>query len=138
MIKEEIKYIKEAPADLKKFGLTVGAVLLIAGAILFYIEKGSYIYFSAAGIFLILAGLFYPAMLKPINKAWMVLALILGWFMTRVILSILFYFVLTPTGFIAKISGKKFLDLKFDKKNKSYWEKRELKEKKQIDYERQF
>jgi multisubunit Na+/H+ antiporter MnhG subunit len=66
------------------------------------------------------------------------LAIILGFFMTRVILTILFYLVLTPISFIARIVGKKFMDLKYDKSANTYWEKRSVIQKKQIDYERQF
>ena len=62
----------------------------------------------------------------------------MGWVMTRVILTILFFTVLTPLGFIAKLFGKNFLDLKLDKEQNSYWEIREKKEIKPIDYEKQF
>jgi len=68
----------------------------------------------------------------------MTLALLLGWFTSRVILTILFYLVLTPIGFIAKIFGKKFLSLKIDDGAKSYWEKREVKSTDLTEYERQF
>ncbi len=138
MIKEEIKNIKESEKDLRKFGLTVGVVLILIAALLFWKQKPSFLYFFPVGLFLVLAGVFTPALLRPLNKGWMILALILGWVMTRVILSVLYYIILTPTGIIARITGKHFLDLKIDKSKTSYWEKREKTGIKPVDYERQF
>jgi len=138
MLKEEFKHIKETKKDLRKFGLTVGIVLVAIGVLLFYLEKSSAIYFTLIGGLLILLGILFPQLLKPLNKIWMGLAIVLGFIMTRVILTTLFYLVITPIGFLAKIFGKKFMLLKYDKSAKTYWEKRSIIPKKQIDYERQF
>jgi hypothetical protein len=138
MLKEEFKNIKETKRDLRKFGLTVGGVLLILAALLFYFDKSSAIYFAIIGSLLLISGLTFPQILKPLNKIWMGLAVVLGFFMSRLILTILFYIALTPISLIAKLVGKKFMILKYDKSAKSYWEKRTIIQKKQIDYERQF
>jgi hypothetical protein len=138
MLKEEFKQISETKRDLRKFGLTVGGVLLLIGLVLFYFEKPSAIYFAVIGGFLILFGVLLPNILKPLNRIWMGLSIILGFFMSRVILTILFYLVLTPIGILAKLVGKKFMMLKFDKSKETYWEKRTIVHKKPIDYERQF
>lgn len=137
MILDEIKNIKESPKDLRKFGLTIGIVLLIIASILFFNNKPSRFIFLGLGFIFILAGLIAPTALRYVNRVWMTLAIILGWVMTRVILSILFYIIITPISLIAKISGKKFLDLKIDRNRASYWEKRKG-ESTPADYERQF
>jgi len=138
MLKDEFKHIKETKKELRKFGLTVGGVLAVIAALLFYFGKPSAIYFAVIGGLLILLGALFPQMLKPLNKIWMGLAIILGFIMSRVILTILYYLVLTPIGLLAKIVVKKFMILKYDKSAKSYWEKRTIIQKKPIDYERQF
>ena len=125
MFKEEIKNIKEDKTTLRKFGLTVGAVLLLVGIVLYLTGKSSSVVFLGAGVLLILLGLILPNILKPLNKIWMSLAVILGWFMSRLILFILFYIVITPIGFFLRIAGKDFLNLRTDKNSDSYWEKRE-------------
>lgn len=79
-----------------------------------------------------------PSVLKPLQKAWMTLAVILGWIMTRVILSILFYLVFTAIGGISRLLGKQFLDLKIDPSINSYWIKREPKTFNKSGYEKQF
>jgi len=138
MLKEEFKNIQETKKDLRKFGLTVGGVLLLIAALLLYFEKPSAPYFGVIGGILFLAGILIPQILKPLNKIWMGLAVVLGFFMSRLILTILFYLVLTPIAFIAKIVGKKFLILKYDKSANTYWEKRTDIQKITVDYERQF
>ena len=138
MLKEEFKYIKETKKDLRKFGLTVGSVLIIIGVVLYCFEKSSAVYFMLSGGLLVLTAVIYPQALKWLNKAWMGLAIVLGFVMSRIILTLLFYLVLTPIGFLAKIFGKKFLDLQYDKSADTYWEKRTIKEKNNFDYERQF
>ncbi|MBT8379975.1 MAG: hypothetical protein KJN64_12180, partial [Ignavibacteria bacterium] len=96
MLTEELRHIKETKKELRKFGLTVGFVLVIIAAVLFYSEKSSAAYFAIIGAVLILAAVIYSKILKPLNKIWMSLAIVLGFFMSRVILTILFYLVLTP------------------------------------------
>jgi hypothetical protein len=138
MLKEEFKNIKEKKKDLRQFGLTIGSVLLIIGAFLYYFEKSSPFYFIIIGGALLLLAIVYPNVLKPLNKVWMGLAIVLGFVMSRIILTVLFYLVLTPIGLLAKIFGKKFMNLKYDESAETYWEKRTIKEKNHLDYERQF
>lgn len=138
MILEEIKNIKESKKDLRKFGVTVGIVLLLVGIYLFWKNSDSYFYFGLIGVFLVLAGLLSPIVLKPLNKIWMTLAILMGLVMTRVILTILFFIGITSIRIISKIFRKEFLELKIDKSKESYWEIREKIERRPVDYERQF
>ncbi|MEP0860393.1 MAG: hypothetical protein HRF52_03030 [Ignavibacterium sp.] len=138
MLKEELKHIDTSEKAVKKTGITVGIVLIAISFILWWLGKNSFVYFSAiGGIFIILSYIAIP-LLKPFHKLWIGLSLILGFVMSRVILTMLFYLVVTPIGLLAKLVGKKFMPLGFDKNEKTYWEKRENTIKQKIDYERQF
>ncbi len=138
MLKEEFRNIDTSEKAVKKTGATVGIVLIIISFILWWLGKNSFIYFSAVGgIFIILSYIAVPV-LKPFHKFWIGLSLVLGFIMSRVILTILFYFVVTPIGLLAKLVGKKFMPLGFDKNATTYWEKREKTVKEKLDYERQF
>lgn len=138
MLIEELEHINKSDEAVKKTGLTVGIVLIIISMLLWYLGKTSFIYFSiTGGLFVIFAFIAIPV-LRPFHKLWMMIALLMGFVMSRIILTLLFYLVLTPIGLIAKIVGKKFMPLGFDKNAKTYWEKRENTAKQQIDYERQF
>lgn len=138
MLLDEIKNIKSSKKDLRNFGLTVGIVFLVLAGLFFWFEKESSFYLLIIGIVLILLGLLIPKALLPLQKAWMTIAIMIGWFMTRVILSLLFYLVFTPINLISKLFGKKFLDVKIDKSKKSYWSYRTKKVFDQSDYEKQF
>jgi multisubunit Na+/H+ antiporter MnhG subunit len=67
------------------------------------------------------AALAVPIVVKPVFILFLYIAHVLGWVMTRVILSVLFYLVITPIGLILKLFGKKFLDMKFFREKESYW-----------------
>jgi len=134
---EEIKTIKSGRNDLRKFGVTIGIVLLVIAGFLFWKEKESF-WLLLIGITLITIGLVIPVVLKPVYWAWMVFAAIIGWIMTRVILSVLFYIVFTLIGLISRMLGKQFLELKWDKSKSTYWNYRQTQEFKGEDYERQF
>jgi hypothetical protein len=138
MLKDEFKYIDKSDEAVKKTGLTVGVVLILISLLLWWLGKSSFIYFSISGGLLIIFAFIAIPVLRPLHKLWMTLALLMGFVMSRVILTILFYLVLTPIGLIAKIVGKKFMPLGFDKSAATYWEKRENTAKQKIDYERQF
>ena len=75
--------------------------------------------------------------LKPFYLIWMIFAVILGWVMTRVILSMLFYLILTPIGLITRFLGEDFLSLKRANSG-SYWNNRDAVEELKQDYRKQF
>ena len=138
MLKDELKLIDKSDEAVKKTGLTLGVVLILIALLLWYLGKSSFTYFSiTGGLFVILAIVAIPV-LRPFHKLWMMLALLMGFVMSRVILTLLYYLVLTPIGLLAKIVGKKFMPLGFDKNASTFWEKRNLAAKQQIDYDRQF
>ena len=135
---EEIKHIKTGKKDLRSFGVTIGIILLLVAGFLFYREKESFqTFLYIAGVFIGLA-LILPSMLKPIYIVWMTFAVILGWFMTRVILSLLFYVIITPIGLVLRIFGKDFLELKKQAVQGSYWNQRDSNLEKNQNYEKQF
>lgn len=79
-----------------------------------------------------------PRLLKPLQKAWMALAAILGFFMSKLILIVLFFLILTPISLIGRVFGKRFLELKLDKDRASYWNLRRDETPLQTDYTKQY
>ena len=135
---EEIKNIKSEKSDLRMFGITIGVILLIIAGFLFWKEKESFQILLTFGITFCILGIAIPFILKPIYWIWMIFATILGWIMTRVILSLLFYFIITPIGLIPRFFGKQFLELRWDKSKESYWNFRTNERRQKEDYEKQF
>tara|TARA_Y200000002_G_scaffold38661_1_gene28233 strand:+ start:248 stop:631 length:384 start_codon:yes stop_codon:yes gene_type:complete len=70
-------------------------------------------------IFLIL-GLINSKILTPLNKIWFKFGIFLGKTVSPLIMGVIFFFVVTPTGLLMKIFRKDILNLK-KKENKSYW-----------------
>ena len=134
---EELKNIPNSNKDIKSFGITIGIVLLIISAILMYSAKEFYQFSAIIASTFIVLGFILPVLLKPIYFMWMVFAAILGWVMTRVILSIVFYFILSPIGIITRLLGEDFLQLK-KSSLQSYWNNRESSIEMNQDYEKQF
>ena len=134
---EELNSIKSNRKDLKSFGVAIGFILLVIGAFLFFREKDSVIYFFSIGLLFIGLGVIFPAALKPMHKIWMTFAIVIGWIMTRVILSVLFFSIITFIGLFTRLLGKDFLNLK-SKSNESYWNVRNKEHELNQDYEKQF
>ena len=79
-------------------------------------------------VFLIL-GLLNSKILYPLNKIWFKFGLLLGRFVSPLVMAIIFFLVVTPIGLLMRILNKDLLNLKFNK-SKSYWiEKNEQKSK---------
>jgi len=136
---EEIKKIKSGKKELRQFGLTIAVASGLLGGLLLFRERSGYFYFFAASVGFLLLGLAAPILLKPIQKAWMSVAVLIGWVMTRVILIILFYLVITPLGLLAKLFGKRFLDIGFKNNDQdSYWVTRPVRDSEQKSLENQF
>jgi len=134
-MREEIKKISTTKKDIKKFSYLVGGVIILISLLLLWKGSSNYQAVFLIGILFEIFGLIIPMILKPLYIIWMTFATILGWIMTRVILTVLFYLIVTPIGLIARIFGAKFLDLSWNKNVNSYWNKRE---KTVSDLEKQF
>lgn len=138
MVIKEIQHIKSDKKALREFGIVIGSVLVLLAGLLFLKGKSSYPYFAVPGTALFIISFTMPVILKPLQKSWMTISILIGWVMTRVILTILFYLVVTPFSIIAGLFGQELLDTKFDKRKDSYWipKKKVAFEKK--NYENQF
>ena len=112
---------RKTRTELRKFGFTVGAVLAVAAAILFWKGRPAASWLAAVAGFLLGTGLIAPAFLRPIEFAWMKLALVLSGVSTRVILTVAFFLVIAPAGIALRLARKDLLSLRFDPSKESYW-----------------
>ena len=132
----ELQNIKSTKKELKNFGLTVGGVMLGVSIFISLTKNRTPIALLTVALFLIISGYFLPSILKPFQKLWMGLALVLGFFSTRIILTILFVLVVIPTGLIARFFRYDPLGLNY--RRKSYWKKPGKTSGKHKYYEKQF
>lgn len=121
VIKEKATHSRE----LRNFGLVFGTVFLIFAVLFWYHQKSYYINVGIVSLLFIFIALIVPKVLKPLYIVWMIFGLFLGGIMTRIILTTVFFLVLTPIALFMKLRGKVFFPMRPDKNLKSYWVKRE-------------
>ncbi len=97
-------------AEGRKFGLTVGIAFIVFGGVAMWRGKQttSMVLFALGGV-LVLAGLVVPTLLGPVEKAWMGLAHLISKVTTPVFMSIVYFLVLTPTGYLRRMGGNSML-----------------------------
>ncbi len=79
--------------------------------------------FIVSVIFLVL-GLINSKLLTPLNQIWFKFGILLGKFVSPVVMGIVFFLVVTPTGFIMRLMSKNLLRLKKDNNLNTYWIKK--------------
>jgi len=126
-VAKELKNMPQDKVTLRKFGITMAVAVALIGAFIFFkgsVPERANILWGVAGAFLLL-GLGVPAVLKPVHKIWMGLAFVMGWFMSRLLLGLVYFLAVTPVSIGMRIAGKDLLDEKIDKNAGSYWKKKE-------------
>ncbi len=79
------------------------------------------------GAFFLVLGVFNSKLLTPLNKMWFKFGIFLGNFIAPIVMGVIFFFVVTPTGILMRIFGKDLLNLNKNKE-KTYWiEKKQIK-----------
>ena len=93
--------------QLRSFGFTVGGLFAVIGLwpILFHNENPRWWAILLAGL-LVVPALVLPRSLAWVHGRWMTLGHIMGWINSRIILGLVFYLVVTPTGMIRRLLGK--------------------------------
>ena len=70
-------------------------------------------------------GLVFPRLLRPVFIAWLTLAFPIGWVVSRILLMVLFWGVMTPVGVTARLFGRDVLKLRRPRHATTYWTPKE-------------
>lgn len=111
-------------SEQRKFGLVMAGAFLVLGVIRWALHGFAgfpWLLASVAAVFLVI-GLLVPGVLRPVLAAWLRLALGINWVMTRVILTLAFYGLITPVGIAIRLAGKDPLKREWKPEAASYWE----------------
>jgi hypothetical protein len=144
IIKEIREEIEAAYREPTSRDMTILAVLFLVlpGAIGAYLLfwKGSwsgYLWITA-GVCLSICRLIGP-LFRVIYRLWISFSVVLGYFVSRILLTIIFFLVMTPTGLIMRLVGRDPMERKRDANIPSYWIRREDSPQTSIErYEKQF
>src|SRR2546427_7841223 len=82
-----------------QFGIVLGALAVVIGG----------------------PGLFKPAAVRWLFVGWMVLAFPIGWLISQIMLTLMFYGLLTPLAFILRLRGRDLLCRKPAPERPSFW-----------------
>lgn len=137
-IREELVQLDVSRKKLKQFAYWVGIILLFL-SLWYFIRHDNRDWTYVTGgcsILLILLGIIHADLLKGIYKIWMGIAFILGWFMSRILISVIFYMALTPISFLGRLFNKKWMDIDYSRKSNSYWIPRD--KNKTVDYKKMY
>jgi hypothetical protein len=105
----------------KSFGIVFSIVFLLVS--LYPLINSEEIHLWAiilSAIFLFLA-YFMPKILSIPNKFWFKFGILLQSIIAPIVMALLYFLTVLPTGLIMRLLGKDLLKLKLDKNAKSYW-----------------
>jgi len=109
----------------KSFGIVFGVVFLIITAYRFYkYSEINYLLIIISLVFFIFAFLM-PKIFKLPNIIWFYLGILLSKIFFPIFLSLIFFIIITPTGFFMRSLKGNYIDKKIDKQIKTYWIKRD-------------
>ncbi len=116
-------------SELRKFGIGLIVGFIVIAAIRLIINRGQINYpenkfawiFISVGIAFGIISLTGAKIALPIYWLWMGIAFVMGNIMSRVFLTLIFFLVVTPLGFLGRIIGRDKLQLKKTPKD-SYWQ----------------
>ena len=120
------KFFKKKNKSNKSFGIIFFIVFLIIGLWPLINGEGVRIWSILVSLPFLILGILNSRILSPLSYVWIKLGIIMGNFISPIVMAIIFYLLISPFGIVMRIFGKDLLMKKYSKKS-SYWIKREKK-----------
>ena len=107
----------------RSFGIVFFIVFLLVSIYPLINDEEIRIWSLIISIIFLILGLLNSQILTPLNQIWFKLGIFLGKIVSPIVMGIIFFLVVTPTGIIMRILKKDLLNLKYSD-DKSYWIKK--------------
>jgi len=118
---ESTNHIPTEKSSEKSFGIVFSIVFLIVAFYPFANSEDIRLWaIIVSGVFLLLAFI-APKTLSILNTIWFKFGMLLGSIVAPIVMMLVFYASVLPTGFIMRLMGKDLLKQKLDKNVESYW-----------------
>ena len=104
----------------RNFGIVFSIVFLIIALWPLLSQNEIRIWSLIISVIFLSLGIINSKLLLPLNKIWFKFGIFLGNFIAPIVMGIIYFMVVTPTGLIMKMLGKDLLNLKKNNEN-SYW-----------------
>lgn len=108
--------------ELREFGLLAGVIIAGLFGLILPLIRGHSLPIIPWVIAIILVGLaiILPKSLDPVYQVWMKIGFALGWLNNRIILSIVFFIILTPMALMMKLLKRDTMARTFDFQVETY------------------
>ena len=123
-LKKDIREIEVSTKKIKQFGYLVGSLFVLLGLLL---QIRHSILWSAPiilGAILILLALVRLDWLTWPYRIWMTFGTVTGFFVSRILLIVIYFCVILPIGLVYRVFNRDPLNLAWDQKKESYWIKK--------------
>lgn len=108
----------------RSFGIVFSVFFLLIAIYPLINQESIRIWSIILSIIFLLLGLINARVLTPLNFLWFKFGMLLGKFVSPLVMGMVFFLVVTPTGIIMRLLNKDLLNLKKNKSN-SYWIKKQ-------------
>ena len=121
----------------RSFGLTVGGAFLAIGAFLWWRGHPTAAAITGAlGLAFAAGGLVLPSHMGPVERAWMSMALAISKVTTPIVMGVIYFAVITPTGVARRLLGSD--PLAHRPSTEGFWKRRPEGERRTRSLRRQF
>ena len=104
----------------KSFGIVFFLFFLIVSIFPLFKDGNIRIWPLIIAMIFLTLGLANSKILTPLNKIWFKFGIVLGSFISPIVMGVVFFVIVTPTSLIMRVLGKNLLNLKKNNK-KTYW-----------------
>jgi hypothetical protein len=112
--------IQEKSSD-KSFGIVFSIVFLIIALYPLVSSEQVRLWALAISIVFFFLAFAAPKILTLPNKLWFKFGILLGSIIAPIVMALVYFITVLPTGLIMRLLGKDLLKQKLDKNAKSYW-----------------
>jgi hypothetical protein len=105
----------------KSFGIVFSIVFLIVALYPLTNSEGIHLWAIIVSAMFLLLALVAPRILALPNKIWFKFGIFLGSIIAPVVMALVYFVTVLPTGLIMRLLGKDLLKQKLDKNAQSYW-----------------
>ena len=105
----------------KSFGIVFSIIFLIVSLYPLINSEGLRVWALVVSIIFFLLAFLAPKILVLPNKLWFKFGLLIGSIVAPIVITLVYFVTVVPTGLIMRLLGKDLLKQKLDKNAKSYW-----------------
>ena len=115
------RHVSTEQSSEKSFGVVFSIVFLIVALHPLINSEGLRIWALVVSVIFFLLAFLAPKILVLPNKLWFKFGLLIGSIVSPIVMTLVYFVTVVPTGLIMRLLGKDLLKQKLDNNAKSYW-----------------